>query len=99
MRNLRQRLTDLQDTYAAQRRDLEHQLARYTLDLRCRRRLGKTTTRAWQRVDRLRREMTVHAQRLLRQQRSLLRQLYHHETKACQLHQRLTWRTVPPRHD
>jgi hypothetical protein len=92
VRNLRQRLTDLQDTCAAQRRDLAHQLARRRLDLQRRQRLGKTTTRARQRVDHLRRESTTRTQCFLRQQRSLLRQLYHHQAKSRQLRQRLTRR-------
>ncbi len=94
VRNLRRRLADLQDTYAAQHRDLEHQLARCKLRLRHRQRLGEATTRAQQRVDRLRRELTTSAQRFLRRQRSLLQQLYHHEAESRQLRQRLTLRTT-----
>ena len=92
VQNLRQRLADLQDTYAAQRCDLEHQLAQRRLELRHRQRLGQSTTRAQQRVDRLRRQMTTHTQRFQRQQRSLLRQLHHHETVSRQLRVRLAHR-------
>ena len=92
VRNLRQRLADLQDTYAVQRRDLEHQLAQCRLDLRRRQRLEKATTRAQQRVDRLRRELTTHTERFQRRQRSLLRQLHRHKTKSRQLRARLTRR-------
>ena len=92
VRNLRQRLANLQDTYAAQHRELEHQLAQRRLDPWRRQRLGKATTRARQRVDRLRRELTTCTQRFLRRQRSLLRQLHRHETKSHQLRERLTRR-------
>jgi len=92
VRNLRRRLADLQDAYAAQHRDLERQLAQHRLDLRRRQRLGKATTRAQQRVNRLRRELTTHTQRFQRRQRSLLRQLHHHKTKSRQLGGRLTRR-------
>jgi len=92
VRNLRQRLADLQDTYAAQHRDLKHQLAQHRLDLRRHQRLGKATTRARQRVERLRRQLTTHMQRFQRRQRSLLRQLHHHKTQSRQLGERLTRR-------
>ncbi|MFQ5818309.1 MAG: hypothetical protein ACE5H2_10215 [Terriglobia bacterium] len=92
VRNLRRRLADLQDTYAARRRDLKHQLVRHRLDLRRRQRLGKATTRAQQRVDHLRRELTTHTQRFQRRQHSLLQQLHHHETKSRQLCEHLTRR-------
>ena len=90
--NLRQRLADLQDTHAAQHRDLERQLAQCRLDLRRRQRLGKATVHARQRVDRLRRELITRTQRFLRRQCSLLRQLYRHEAESRQLRQRLTRR-------
>ena len=92
VRNLRRRIADLQDTYAAQHRDLERQLAQHRLDLRRRQRSGKATTRAQQRVDRLRRELTTLTQRFQRRQRSRLRQLHHHQTKSRQLRERLTRR-------
>ncbi len=92
VRNLRRRLGDLQDAYAAQHRDLERQLAQHRLDLRRRQRSGTATTRAQQRVNRLRRELTTHTQRFQRRQRSLLRQLHHHKTKSRQLDERLTGR-------
>jgi len=92
VRNSRRRLADLQDTYATQRRDLERQLVQRRLDLRRRQRLGQATTRAQQRVDRLRRELTTLTQRFQRRQRSLLRQLHHHETHSRQLYVRLTHR-------
>jgi len=90
--NLRQRLADLQDTRAAQHRDLERQLAQCTLDLRRRQRLEKATVRAQQQVGRSRRELTICTQRFLRRQRSLLRQLYRHEAESHQLRQRLAQR-------
>ncbi len=90
--NLRRRLADFQDTHAAQRRDLEHQLARQRLELRRRQRLEQTIIRVRQRVDRLRRELLSLTQRFQRQQRRLLQQLHHHETHSRQLRARLTHR-------
>jgi len=90
--NLRQRLADLQDTHAAQHRDLERQLAQCRLDLRRCQRLGKAAVRARQRVDRMRRELTTHTQRFLRRQRRLLRQLSRREAESRQLCERLTQR-------
>jgi len=92
VRNLRQRLADLQDTYAAQHRDLERQLAYQRLDLQRRQHLGQATTRAHQQVEGHRRELAAHRQRFRQRQRSLLRQLYRHQTQARQLHERLTQR-------
>jgi hypothetical protein len=94
VRNLRRRIADLQDTYAAQHRDLERQLAQHRLDLRRRQRLGKATTRARQRADRLRRESTTLTQRFQRQQRRLMEQLHRHQTKSRQLRERRTQRIV-----
>jgi hypothetical protein len=92
VRNLRQRLVDLQDGYATERRELEQQLAQRRLDLRRRRYEGRATKRACQRISRLRRERETGTERFRRQQRRLLRQLYEHETKSRQLRQRLTQR-------
>ena len=92
VRNLRQRLADLQDTCATQRRDLERQLAQHRLNLERRQRLGKATTRAQQQVDNLRRKLAILTQRFQRRQRSLLQQLHHHKTLSRQLHIRLTQR-------
>jgi hypothetical protein len=92
VRHLRQRLAHLQDTYAAQHRDMERQLAQQRLVLRRRRRLDQATTRAQQRVARLRRELTSHRQRFQRQQRHLMEQLHHHHTQARRLRERLAQR-------
>ena len=92
VRNSRRRLADLQDTYATQHRDLKRQLAQRRLDLLHRQRLGKATTRAQQRVARLRRELATLTQRFRRRQCSLMRQLHHHETKSRQLCERRTQR-------
>ncbi len=94
VRNLRQRLGDLQSSHAAARRELERQLAHRRLDLRRRRREGRATKRARQRVGRLRREIEDRTERFRRQQRGLLRQLYEHEAKTRQLRQRLAQRTA-----
>lgn len=92
VRNLRRRLAHLQDTYAAQRQDLEQQLAQQRLVLRRRQRLGQATTRAQQRVARLRRELTTLTQRFQRQQRRLMEPLYRHQTQARHLRERLAQR-------
>jgi len=92
VRNLRRRLADLQDTYAAQHRALEQELVQRRLDLRHRRRLGKATTRAQQRVDRLRQELIPHTQRFQRRQRNLLQSLHRHKTQSRQLRERLSQR-------
>jgi len=90
--NLRQRLVNLQESYTAQHRNLERQLAQQRLDLRRRQGLGKATTRAGQRVDRLRRELTSRTERFQRRQRSLVEQLHRHQTQSRQLGERLAQR-------
>jgi hypothetical protein len=94
VRNLRQRLADLQETYTAQRRDLEHQLAQQRLEFRHRQYQGKTTTRAQQRVDRLRLELARGTERFQRRQRSLVEQLHRHQAKSRQLGERLAQRVA-----
>lgn len=90
--NLRQRLADLQDSYAGQRRDLQRQLLRRRLELQRRQHLGQTTTRALKRVDGLRRQLDALTQRFRKRQRCLLQQLYDHETRSHQLSARLLHR-------
>jgi hypothetical protein len=92
VRNLRQRLADVQDAYATQCREQESQLARRRLDLWRRLREGRATRRTQQRVERLRRELVTLTERFQRRQRSLLQQLYDHEAKSRQLCERLAWR-------
>ncbi len=92
VRNLRQRLISHQSTYAAQRRDQGHQLAQLQLDLRRRQAQGQATTRAQQRVNRLRRELTNGPKRFQRRQRRLMEKLYDHQTKSSQLGERLAQR-------
>jgi len=92
--NLRQRLAHLQDTYAAQHRDLERQLAQQRLVLQRRQYLGQATTRAQQQVAHLRRELTALLQRFQRQQRRLMEQLHRHQTQARRLRERLAQRIV-----
>jgi len=92
VRNLRRRLAHLQDTYTAQRRDLEQQLAQQRLVLRRRQRLGQATTRAQQRLARLRRELTTLTQRFQRQQQRLMKPLHRHQTQARRLRERLAQR-------
>ena len=90
--NLRRRLAELQEAYAAQRRDLERQVVRQRLDLQRRQRLGQTTTRSQQRIDRLRRDLAALTERFQRRQRSLRHQLQQHQTQAGELQARLTQR-------
>lgn len=92
--NLRQRLADLQDTYAAQRRDLERRLARRRLELRCHQRAGKATTRARQRVERLVRERVTRTERFRRRQLSLMKQLHSHEVKSDVLREQVAQRVT-----
>jgi hypothetical protein len=90
--NLRQRMADLQDTFAAQRRDLEQQMARRRLELQRRQCLGQATTRARKRVESLRRQLTTLTRRFRRRQQRLLQQLHDHEIRSRQLHIRLLHR-------
>jgi hypothetical protein len=92
VRNLRQRLVDLQNAHTIERREVKQQLARQRLELRRRRREGRATKRACQRVGRLRRELEDCTARFRRRQRKLLRRLYEHETLSRQLRERLTQR-------
>jgi len=92
VRNLRRRLAELQDTYAAQHRDLKRQLVQQRLDLQRRQRTGRATTRAQQRVSRLRREIATLSQRFQRQQRRLMEQLHRHQTQTHRLRTRLAQR-------
>ena len=92
VRNLRQRLANLQGTYAAQHCDLKQQIVQSRLDLWQRRRSAKATTRAQQRVYCLGQKLAIHTERFLRWQRSLLQQLHRHKTKSRRLRQRLTQR-------
>ena len=90
--NLRHRLADLQDSYATERRDLDHRLVQRRLDLRHRQQWGQATTQAQGRVRSLRRRLSALRQRFRRQQRRLLQQLHDHETRSCQLRARLLHR-------
>ena len=83
--NLRQRLAGLQDACAAERRDRERQLAHQRLAVRQRQRQGKATTRALQRVGRLRCALTSRTAHFQRRQRSLMKQLHRRQTKSRQL--------------
>jgi hypothetical protein len=94
VRNLRQRLANLQAAYAVQRRDLECQFAQQQLELQRRQAQDKATTRAQQRVNRSRRELTNRPEHFQRRQRSLMEQLHDHQTKIRQLSQRLAQRVA-----
>jgi hypothetical protein len=87
--NLRQRLADLNQTYAAQAGDLQHQLVHHQLEVCRRQALGLTTTRLQQRIAHLRQQRQVVAQRFGKRQRRLHQQLHQHQTRASQLNQRL----------
>lgn len=82
LRNLRQRLADLQSALATERRELTQQLARQRLELRRRRRQGRPTKRACQRGARLRRELEDCTTCFQRQQHKLLRRLYERKAKS-----------------
>ena len=90
--NLRQRLVDLQDTYAAQRHDLQRQLLEQRLALQQRQRLGQPTARAIKRVAKLRRQLDRLTQRFRKRQRQLFQQLRHHRTHSDLLQARLRQR-------
>jgi hypothetical protein len=92
LRNLRRRLTDLQEAYAAQRRELERQVVQQQLGLQNCQRLGQATTRSQQRIGRLRRELTSLTERFQRRQGSLQHQLQQHRTQAGELQARLAQR-------
>jgi hypothetical protein len=92
--NLRQRLTHLQDAYAIQRRDLQHQLAQRRLDVQRRQRLGQATTRAQQQVDGLRRQTDTLVRRFRKRQRRLLQKLHSHQIRSHQLSRHLFQRTA-----
>jgi hypothetical protein len=94
VRHLRRRLADLQETYAAQCRDLTQQLARQRLELRHRQGQGQTTTRAQRRVDGVRRELAQGTEQFRRRQRRLVEQLHHHQSQARQLRARLAQRVA-----
>jgi hypothetical protein len=89
MRNLRQRLVDLQDAHAQRRCALERQLAQKRLQLCQRQRAHKATTRCLLGLHRLRRELTNLDQRFLKRQRTLFRQLRQHGQRSKILSARL----------
>ena len=92
--NLRQRLADLQDTYAKRHSDLHLQLVTQRLEVRYRQRLGQTTVRAQGKVASLGQQMDALTQRFRKQQRRLLQQLYDHEAGSHQLSGRLLHRVA-----
>jgi hypothetical protein len=90
--NLRQRLANLNQTYATQYRDRQRQLVQQQLELRQRQRLGLTTIRLQKRVAKLRGQLDALAQRFGKRQRRLHQRLHHHQTHSAQLNQRLRQR-------
>ncbi len=94
VRNLRQRLADLQCARTIERREQEQQLARRRVDLGHHRHAGRATHRARQRVNRSRRALADGTARFRRRQRKLLQRLRAHETHARQLRARLAQRIV-----
>lgn len=90
--NLRRRLADLQDTYTDQHVDLRRQLVQQRLELQHRQRLEQATVRTQSRIAGLRRQSDTLTQRFCKRQRFLLQQLYDHQTRSCQLGQRLLHR-------
>jgi len=92
--NLRQRLADLQDTYAKRHSDLHLQLVAQRLEVRYRQHLGQATVRAQGKVASLRRQTDALTQRFRKRQRRLLQQLYDHEADSRQLSGRLLHRVA-----
>jgi hypothetical protein len=92
VQHLRQRLADLQHTYARERRELEQQRVLQRLDLRRCQRAGRATKRARQWGARLERQLANRTARFRRQQRRLLLRLAAHENQADQLRARLAER-------
>lgn len=90
--NLRRRLAELQDTYAARQRALQRQLVQQRLELQRRQRLGQATTRVQQQVAHLRRKMSALGQWFQRRQRCLMEPLHRHQMQARGLRQRLARR-------
>jgi len=89
IRHLHQRLADLQDAHAQQRRKLERQLAQKRLQLCQRQRANKAIIRCQLGVRRLRRELTDQNQRFQKRQRTLFRQLWQHCHRSKVLCKRL----------
>jgi hypothetical protein len=87
--NLRQRWTELQDTYAQQQRSLEQQRIQQRQQLRQCQRLGQATARCQQRLCLPRHKQTDPDQRFQKQQRALFRQLQHHRQQSQVLRARL----------
>jgi hypothetical protein len=90
--NLRQRLADLNQTYATQSRDLQRQLVQQQLEVRQRQRLGLSTSRAQQRLAKLRQQRQTLAGRFGQRQRRLHQQLRQHQTRASLFNERLRQR-------
>jgi len=90
--HLRQRLTDLQDAYTADRQALRHQLVQQRHQLQLRQRLGQPITRVLRRIDTLKRHLKTLTQRFQKRQRRLFQQLHNHQTHARKLNQRLAQR-------
>jgi chromosome segregation ATPase len=89
IRNLRQRLADLQDVHAQRRCALERQLAQKRLQLCQRQRARQATTRCQLGLRRLRRELADLDQRFQKRQRTRFRQLWQYDQRSKVLCQRL----------
>jgi hypothetical protein len=90
--HLRQRLTDLQDAYTADRRELRSQLVQQRRQLQLRQRLGRPTRRVLKRIDTLKRHLQTLSQRFQKRQRRLFEQLHNHQSHARKLILRLVQR-------
>ena len=90
--HLRQRLTDLQDAYTADRRELRSQLVQQRRQLQLRQRLGRPTRRVLRRIDTLKRYLQTLSQRFQKRQRRLFEQLHNHQSHARKLTLRLVQR-------
>jgi hypothetical protein len=89
IKNQRQQLSQLQQTYAQQRIDLEARIVKQRRDLCQRQRSGKPTKRSYSRLRRLRQELTAVTIRFLKRQCCLIQRLHQHQTQSSQLQQQL----------
>jgi hypothetical protein len=89
IKNQRQQLSQLQQTYAQQRIDLEARIVKQRRDLCQRQRSGKPSKRSYSSLRRLKQELTDVTICFLKRQRCLIQRLHQHQTQSSQLQQQL----------
>jgi hypothetical protein len=92
VKNLRHQLHQLQQAYTQRHTGLQQTIAQQRYELIKRRRLGKPTKRAHNRLCQLKRELAKRTTRFHKWQRYLLQQFYHRQTQAGQLRLQLAER-------